>query len=116
MGRTEKKQTKQDRFIGALEEYAFITVAAKRAGIARSTIYRWMEDDKVFATRCNDASRNARIQLNDIAEASLMSRVKDGHVPAIRYWLDNNHFLYRSNRLVLRKIHVGILERFKSYF
>ena len=43
--------------------------ACKKAGIARSTLYRWMEDDTSFRDDVRDAQEIGQDTMNDYVEA-----------------------------------------------
>ena len=86
------------KFIEELAESGIIAVAAKRAGISRSTIYEWVATDHEFAEACDTAHERGRDNWCDFAENQLHSLVKQGDLPAIRYLLDNNSERYYKPR------------------
>lgn len=90
----------KSKFIETLKEYPFVSFAAKKSGISRATIYRWMKDNPEFKKAMDDASEEGRLQCNDIAEMALMKQVKAGSLPAIKFFLTNNHEKYIPKRSI----------------
>ncbi len=86
------------KFIEHLAESGIIAVAAKRAGISRSTPYEWKKIDPEFAEAFDAALESGRDNWCDFAENQLHSLVKQGELPAIRYLLDNNSKRYFKPR------------------
>ena len=81
--------------VAALVETPFIFRVCKKFGVARSTFYKWLKDDKKFAEDVTVALREGKRSMNELAISSLVKRVSDGHFPAIRYFLQHNHGDYR---------------------
>lgn len=57
-------------FLDAFREVGIIKSAAKVAGVARSTVYRWQEEDDQFAA----AFREAEIEATETMEAEAFRR------------------------------------------
>ncbi|MEN9649107.1 MAG: hypothetical protein RL094_74 [Candidatus Parcubacteria bacterium] len=81
--------------VAALTETPFIYRVCKKFGVARSTFYKWLKDDKNFSSDVVIALREGKRSMNELALSSLVKRVSDGHFPAIRYFLQHNHGDYR---------------------
>lgn len=90
----------KSKFIQNLEEMPFISYAAKQAGVARSTIYRWTDSDYEFRRAVDRAMSLSRTRLVDIAELALVKRIKEGHLGAIIFYLQHNDKRYLPKRPV----------------
>ncbi len=86
------------KFIQILEDTPFISYAAKKSGIAKATIYRWMKSDTDFRIAVNNALENGRRHLCDIAEMALVEKIKDKEMGAIKFYLQNNNDRYMPKR------------------
>ncbi|MBO4234076.1 hypothetical protein FO675_07140 [Riemerella anatipestifer] len=60
-----------------------VNSACIKAGIARDTYYRWYRADKEFRRRADDITET---QI-DVAEASLLRKIKDGDTTSIIFYL-----------------------------
>lgn len=94
------------KFIEYLEEFPYISYAAKKSGISRATIYRWMKDDKDFREAVNGALSFGNNGLIDIAEMGLVSLIKEKNLGAIKYFLEHTTEKYKptSNNAKAEKI------------
>jgi hypothetical protein len=88
----------QQKFLEILEDVPLVSVAAKRAGIAKSTIYRWRRSSKSFASQMDAALKRGRETVNDLAESQLITMVRKGDFKSVKYWLDNNKKDYARPR------------------
>lgn len=84
------KRDEKAKLLIELEKVPIVQVACTRSGIARSTYYRWREEDPAFRERVNTALRRGRGRINDLAESSLIRFVKDGNLSATIFWLKSN--------------------------
>lgn len=89
----------KQKFLKELEKSGNIGVASARAGIDRSTFYRWKKTDEEFRKKSEEAEISGRENNCDIAEHSLMLNVKDRQQRAIEYLLRHNSPRYRQPRL-----------------
>lgn len=97
MNQIARRQEKQKKLL--LEEVKktpIVNAACKRCGIGRATYYRWLKQDEEFATAIEEAMNVSRQLVNDMAEAQLISAIKDQNMTAIIFWLKNNHQTYRN--------------------
>lgn len=60
-----------------------ISAMCKELGIARTTFYRYINDDPEFMARCKEVEE----QMLDFAESCLFKSMKDGNVTAIIFYL-----------------------------
>ena len=80
----DKSDTKKDRLIEALERsLGVVTTACKQANVARSTYYKWMEEDKEFKRKADDIANIAI----DFAESQLHKQIRDGNTSATIFYL-----------------------------
>lgn len=80
-GRTERTPEKEAMFLAALSETANVTASAKRAGLARTTVYEWRADNEQFKARWD-----AAVELGtDALEDEAMRRAKDGVTEPVHY-------------------------------
>jgi transposase len=93
-----KSNYEQSKFIKVLEEVPFLSYAAKKTGIARSTIYRWRKSNPKFREQLEKALGSGREQLNDIAEMALVEKIKSKDMGAIKFFLQHNNEKYRTMR------------------
>jgi len=87
-------------FLETLKEMPFISYAAKKSGIARSTIYRWMKDNQEFNKLVTKTSKDGRDQLVDLAEMMLVKLIKEGNLKAITFFLMHNSKRYLPTRSI----------------
>ncbi|MEI7690599.1 MAG: phBC6A51 family helix-turn-helix protein [bacterium] len=78
-----------------LKKTPIITVVCDKMGIGRASYYRWRED-KEFAKACDNAIQEGSQVVNDLAEAQLLTAIKNGNLGAIIFWLRNRHSAYRT--------------------
>jgi hypothetical protein len=97
MARTQKRN--KAKVIAALSEMPIIEAACKKADVSRATFYRWRKDDPEFEQNVDKAIQEGDDHVNGLAESMLINRIKEGHMPALRYWLNN-----RSDRFNYPKI------------
>lgn len=60
-----------------------VSDAARKAGVERTTYYRWCEADKEFKDKCDAVIETQK----DFAESMLMRLIRDGDSGAIRFYL-----------------------------
>lgn len=79
---TLKKQAFLDVYAST---FGNITVSAKKIGIARCTVYLWIEQDNQFAEQLKNTK--PKEYLKDIAELGLVKRIQEGDTTAIIFAL-----------------------------
>lgn len=89
-----KRRRKEKPFLDQLEKVPNISFACEKVGISRNTIYRWRNEDPEFDRKVNQAFANGVGSINDLAESKLISKINQGSMSAIKYWLDNNSKRY----------------------
>lgn len=93
-----KRKYEQSKFIKTLEDVPFVSYAAKKAGIARATIYRWKKENPEFRFAMEKALNSGRDQLTDMAEMALVENIKNKDMGAIKFFLQHNNEKYRPVR------------------
>ncbi len=99
-----RSSQEKSRFIEFLREMPTIYYAAKKIGISRATIYRWLKDNSDFKQRVNIALEQGRMGTNEIVEMSLISQAKKGNINASKFYLSHNHENYMSNPLPISPV------------
>ena len=73
--------------------------ACKTIGIARSTLYRWMDNDTAFRDAVRDAQEIGQDTMNDYVESKLIENARNGVPRSIEFFLRHNNPKYASNRV-----------------
>jgi hypothetical protein len=94
-----KKDKSAPKFLEELRKVPVIGLACKQAGITRNTVYRWKEEDPVFAVEMEEALEEGRLHVNDVCEVQLITLAKEKVFPAVKYWLEHHHADYGKARL-----------------
>ena len=102
-GKAIKKRITDDKklIIELLCKTPIVSIATEKAGIARSTYYRWRKTDKRFESKTDAAIAQGSLLVNDIAESQLLNAIRDGNLTAIIFWLKYHHVSYET-RIELR--------------
>lgn len=73
----------KEEFLGILEKSAgMVATACRKANISRPTYYRWRDEDKEFAERCDDIKEIQK----DGAEALILKKMKDGDTSMLIFY------------------------------
>lgn len=94
----DRTQQNRQLMLEQLKKTPVVQIACEKTGIARSTFYRWKEEDKEFAKEADQALAEGVALVNDMAESQLLSAIRDRNISAIFYWLNHRHSAY-SNKL-----------------
>lgn len=86
--------------IESLERTPIIESVCSKMQIARSTLYRWMEEDDEFRDGVKYALESGRDVVSDVAESQLITHVRGGNMGALKYWLSNNNERYKKKYLL----------------
>lgn len=98
-----KKETHSDEFLQVLEKELTIKAASAKTGIARQTIYRWMNDSKTFKKAVSEAIKNCVLEVNDDCEANVLKKIRGEDMNAIKFWLKYHHPDYRQSYIITRQ-------------
>ena len=101
-----KNPTKK-KLLAELEKNGNVTIACLKAGVNRATFYRWKQESNEFKEKSEQAETFGRENNCDIAEQSLMMKIKDKDLGAIKYLLGHNSPRYKgketSNVVIVHK-------------
>lgn len=86
-----KRDRVKDQFLEQIRKIPIIQVACEKAGIARSTVYRWRDEDPEFCKEFDKALAEGETFINEMSESQLISLIKDKSWSAISYWLSHRH-------------------------
>jgi hypothetical protein len=92
-----KKQTKA-ALVKRLSEVRIVEIACKSVDISRATLYRWLKEDVVFASNCQEAIMQGTETISDLAESQIVTKIKLGELKASTYWLEHHHRDYKPPR------------------
>ena len=90
MAKKVVKQKTKDEFLKLLASdraSGNISIAAQLSGLSRQTIYNWRQDDFEFNYEVDQAIKNGKIIIADIAEQALLKRINSGDTTAIIFTL-----------------------------
>ncbi len=80
----ENRHIKKESLLKALEQsLGVVTVACKKADIPRSTYYKWLKDDEVFAKNVKEIENVAL----DFAESQLHKQISENSTAATIFYL-----------------------------
>ncbi len=96
---TKFSRVYRNKILSLLRENPNLQRACKKAGIARSTLYRWMEDDTEFRDDVRDAQEIGQDTMNDYVEAKLMENIQNNTQRSIEFYLRHNSPKYASTRV-----------------
>lgn len=84
----------REAFLKALQEVPFISRACRKAGIARATVYRWMEEDLEFRIAVKKQIQKGHDLLGEAAYAVVQEKIKERNFAAARFFLLHFRSLY----------------------
>lgn len=86
----EKRQQKnKELLLEQLKKTPILQIACDKTGIGRASVYRWKNEDPVFAKSFDEALTEGRHLINDVAISQLLNAIKNGNMSAITFWLKN---------------------------
>jgi hypothetical protein len=94
------KEKEKEILLGQLQKTPIVQLACEKTGVSRSTYYRWREADQEFAKDADEALHQGNLLMNDFAESTLLSAIRDGNIMAAMQWLRHHHPLY-ANKIEL---------------
>lgn len=104
MSRKDSVKARQDKIKEALLEQLrrtpTIETACQKVNVARATVYRWIAASKTFEKKIDEAQREGRAFMTDIAENQLFSLIGEKKIEAIRLYLTTHNPRY-GNKLEL---------------
>jgi hypothetical protein len=103
-----KKKRVRDKFLEELRKVPIVIVACQNCGISRNTVYRWRHEDPVFMESMEEALTEGENSIHDLAHSKLVGLINKSNLPAIRFWLNNRHPLYKQSSRAT--VHEDIIE------
>jgi len=89
------KQAKQKAsLLEELTRMPIVEIACKKAGVGRTTYYRFRKADPDFANQADDALQEGIALMNDMAETGLLQGIKNQEFTSIAFWLKHRHKKY----------------------
>ena len=84
--------------LAELRKNSVMTVACQKAGVSRSTVYRWMDNEPEFKNMIYEAISEGRETINDMAESVIIKKIRSEHLGAAKYYLSHNNDRYQPWR------------------
>jgi len=91
-----KKGRLQHKFLNGLKKTSNISAVCKQLDLSRNTIYQWRNKDPSFASLMDEALSEGEDFINDMCESKLLTLIKEGKFPAIKYRLEHCHPKYKK--------------------
>ncbi|MDO8566101.1 MAG: phBC6A51 family helix-turn-helix protein [Candidatus Moranbacteria bacterium] len=91
-----KKDRAKILFLEQLRKIPIIQVACEKVGVARSSVYRWRDEDEKFRQSLEEALSEGEALINDMSESQLISLIRDKSYQAISFWLRHRHQKFRE--------------------
>jgi ACT domain-containing protein len=99
-----KRNRDKQLLLEQLQKIPIIMVACEKVGVARSTVYRWRDEDEQFAKDLEEALVTGEALINDMSESQLLSMIKEKNWSAISFWLRHRNPRFRDRVEVTAKI------------
>lgn len=91
-----RQDRNKTRILEELRKVPIVELACRRIGVARSTFYRWKNDDSDFRKVADEAVAEGTSLIGDIAESQLLTLIKNGNLSAVIFWLKSRDRRYSS--------------------
>ncbi len=91
-----KTDKTKELFLEQLRKIPIIQVACNKAGIARSSVYRWRDESEEFRKAFEEALVEGEAMVNDMSESQLVSLIGDKNWHAISFWLRHRNPKFRE--------------------
>jgi ACT domain-containing protein len=92
-----RRQDKQkSELLEKLKMFPIVQVACEKSGVSRATFYRFRKDDEAFNKKVEEALGEGVSMMNDMAEANLLSSIRDKNMGGIAFWLKHRHPAYST--------------------
>lgn len=96
---SKRQKMQREALLIELRKNSVMTVACQKAGIPRSTVYRWIKEDLDFFEAVDEASNEGRTIINDMAESVVIKKIRGENLHAAKYWLSHNNERYRTKSI-----------------
>lgn len=95
---TARQNKLREAFLEQLKRTPTIETACQKVSVSRATVYRWINGNKSFEKKVDEALTEGRTFMSDIAENQLFSLIGEKKIEAIRLYLSTHNARY-SNKL-----------------
>ena len=92
----------REKILLTIEDELTISSVAKKLGVARQTLHRWIKEDKSFAKEVKEAINNAVEILNDDCENRVVAKIRNDDTNMIKFWLRYRHPDYKQSYIVTK--------------
>jgi len=82
-----KKDRTKTLFLDQIRKIPIIQVACEKVGVARSSVYRWRDEDEEFRKILEEALAEGEALINEMSESQLISLIREKNWQAISFWL-----------------------------
>lgn len=118
---SKRQKLQQEILLSELGKNSVMTAASQKAGVPRSTIYRWMKDNPALTEAIENARSEGRDIINDMAESVIIKKIREENLRAATYWLSHNNERYRPWRNLYSGINdyrevQSMKEKLKGFF
>lgn len=96
------KTYQKEDVVAEIKNELTIKAVAKKLGLCRQTIYRWLQEDKKFAKSIKEARKEAIADMNDECENRVLTKIKNDDSGMIKFWLRHHHEDYKQSYIVTK--------------
>jgi anti-sigma28 factor (negative regulator of flagellin synthesis) len=86
----DKAKRQKELFLKYLEKTPVIVAVCQKTKVAKSNVYRWMQEDFEFKQKVEQIREEIIDGTLEMANFQLMKKVQEGYFPAVKYALDRN--------------------------
>jgi len=90
----ERQAKQKAAVLEELRRMPIVEIACKKAGVGRTSYYRFRKADKNFAKEADAALEEGVALMNDMAETGLLQGIRNQEFPSIAFWLKHRHAKY----------------------
>ncbi len=109
-----RSSDERKKFLEILATTPFINHACKKVGVSRATIYRWMHSNYRFKQKVLKAQNSGRENLIELAEVTLVNKVRNGDLGAAKFFLTHNSNRYRNKVQIVETESNNSMDSFRS--
>lgn len=104
-----KKNKHREEFLSHLRKIPIVLVACEKTGLSRNSVYRWRNEDEIFAKEMDKALQEGEELVNDMSESQLLTMIKEKNWSAISFWLRHRNPKFKERIEVTTKIDTNTL-------
>ena len=99
-----KSPNVKEAVIEELKKTPIVESVCLRLHISRTTFYAWKKEDEEFKIAVEKATFEGNTRISDVAEATLISLIKEKNVASVMFWLRNKHPDYTNKLKVTAEV------------